>query len=73
MVGERRDTMKTLFEEAKIGKVLVKNRFVRSATWENMTTEDGHLTKKLFGIYEELAKSEVGLIITGYANVVKEE
>lgn len=65
--------MKTLFEEAKMGKILVKNRFVRSATWENMTTEDGHLTKKLFDIYEELAKSEVGLIITGYANVVKEE
>lgn len=73
MAGERIDTMKTLFEEAKIGKILVKNRFVRSATWENMTTEDDHLTKKLFDIYGELAKSEVGLIITGYANVVKEE
>ncbi|MGV8905943.1 MAG: NADH:flavin oxidoreductase [Acetobacterium sp.] len=65
--------MKKLFEKTKIGKILVKNRFVRSATWENMTTEDGYLTDKLIGVYEELAKSEVGLIITGYANVVKEE
>lgn len=65
--------MKTLFEKAKLGKILVKNRFIRSATWENMTEEDGHLTEKLFDLYEELAKSEVGLIITGYANVVKEE
>jgi 2,4-dienoyl-CoA reductase-like NADH-dependent reductase (Old Yellow Enzyme family) len=73
MAKERIDKMKTLFEEAKIGNILVKNRFVRSATWENMTTQDGHLTLKLFDIYGELAQSEVGLIITGYANVVKEE
>lgn len=65
--------MKVLFEKTIMGKIIVKNRFVRSATWENMTTEDGHLTNKLIDIYEELAKSEVGLIITGYANVVKEE
>ncbi|MFT5872027.1 MAG: 2,4-dienoyl-CoA reductase-like NADH-dependent reductase (Old Yellow Enzyme family) [Clostridium sp.] len=65
--------MKLLFEQAKLGKILLKNRFVRSATWENMTTEDGHLTKKLLDIYETLAMSEVGLLITGYANVIKEE
>lgn len=65
--------MKTLFEEANIGNIALKNRFVRSATWENMTTKDGHMTEKLYKIYEDLAKSEVGLIITGYANVVKEE
>ncbi|WP_409202802.1 NADH:flavin oxidoreductase [Vibrio sp. SS-MA-C1-2] len=51
----------------------LKNRFIRSATWENMTTEDGHMTDKLYKIYEELAQGEVGLIITGYANIVEEE
>lgn len=65
--------MKTLFEKTTMGNILVNNRFVRSATWENMATEDGHLTNELIGIYEGLAKSEIGLIITGYANVVKEE
>ncbi|TDT63585.1 NADH:flavin oxidoreductase [Fonticella tunisiensis] len=65
--------MKTLFEETKLGNIALKNRFVRSATWENMTTKDGHMTEKLYKIYEDLAKGEVGLIITGYANVVKEE
>jgi len=65
--------MKTLFEETKLGTITIKNRFVRSATWENMTTEDGHITNKLYKTYEDLAKGEVGLIITGYANVVKEE
>ncbi len=49
------------------------NRFVRSATWENKTTSEGHMTEALYTIYEELAANEVGLLITGYANIVKEE
>lgn len=65
--------MKALFEQSNIGKMQVKNRFIRSATWENMTTEDGHMTDKLYDIYEELAQGGVGLIITGYANIVIEE
>ncbi len=31
------------------------------------------MTEKLYDIYEELAKGEVGLIVTGYANIVEEE
>lgn len=38
-----------------------------------MTTEDSHLTKELYNIYENLVRSEGGLIITGYANIIKEE
>ncbi|KLV03844.1 oxidoreductase [Photobacterium aquae] len=65
--------MSTLFSAARIGSMALKNRFVRSATWENMATEDGHMTDKLYAVYEELAKGEVGLIVTGYANIVEEE
>lgn len=65
--------MSILFSEARIGNMTLKNRFVRSATWENMATEDGHMTAKLYDIYETLAKGEVGLIVTGYANIVEEE
>ncbi|MBC7004835.1 NADH:flavin oxidoreductase [Photobacterium sp. BZF1] len=65
--------MSTLFTETRIGSMTLKNRFMRSATWENMATEDGHMTDKLYAIYEELAQGEVGLIVTGYANIVEEE
>ena len=65
--------MKTLFDTTEIKGLKVKNRFVRSATWENMTTEDGHMTEGLYDVYRELAKNEVGMLITGYANIVKEE
>ena len=65
--------MNKIFDNIQIGKLDIRNRLVRSATWENMATETGHMTEKLYNIYEELADSEIGLIITGYANVVKEE
>ncbi len=65
--------LSTLFTESRIGSMALKNRFIRSATWENIATEDGHMTDKLYAIYEELAKGEVGLIVTGYANIVEEE
>ncbi len=65
--------MKKLFEETNLLGFKMKNRFIRSATWENMTTVDGHMTEELYDVYETLAKNEVGAIITGYANIVKEE
>ncbi|MFI3171352.1 MAG: NADH:flavin oxidoreductase [Eubacteriales bacterium] len=65
--------MKQLFEKTNLLGFEAKNRFIRSATWENMTTEDGHMTEALYDIYEELAKNDVGTLITGYANIVPEE
>jgi 2,4-dienoyl-CoA reductase-like NADH-dependent reductase (Old Yellow Enzyme family) len=65
--------MKTLFEQTKLGNISVPNRFVRSATWENLPTKEGYMTEELYKVYETLAKSDIGLIITGYANVVEEE
>ncbi|WP_297523237.1 NADH:flavin oxidoreductase [uncultured Clostridium sp.] len=65
--------MNRLFEKTNLLGFETKNRFVRTATWENYATKDGHMTDKLFGIYENLAKNEVGTIITGYVNIVKEE
>lgn len=64
--------MKDLFKSVKINNLDIKNAFVRSATWENLT-EDGHINERLLKIYEELAEGEIGLILTGYANIVKEE
>ncbi len=65
--------MKQLFEATSCMEFETKNRLIRSATWENMTTEDGHMTQPLYDVYEELARNEVGTLITGYANIVKEE
>ena len=65
--------MKTLFDTNKIGNMSLKNRFERSATYENLADEAGHITEELFKIYEDLAKGGVGTIITSYAFVTKDE
>ena len=60
-----------LFKPAKLGKLELKNRFIRSATWEGMCKDD-FVTDKLINLYKELAKNEVGLIITGFSHVLKD-
>ncbi len=49
----------------------IKNRFVRSATYEAMAGLDGIVQDQLCGCMEELSRGEVGLIITGHAYVTK--
>ncbi len=64
--------MRNLFGATRLKKVLLKNRFVRSATWEQMASEDGQMNDRLFAVYEDLAKGQVGLIITSYTFVARE-
>lgn len=64
--------MKSLFETVSIQSMRLANRFVRSATWEGMATEDGHVTQQLIDLMFNLAQNEVGLIITGHAYVLPE-
>jgi 2,4-dienoyl-CoA reductase-like NADH-dependent reductase (Old Yellow Enzyme family) len=57
--------MSILFEPMKLGNVEIKNRFVRSATYEGMAAETGEVTDGIIKICQQLAKGDVGLIIPG--------
>lgn len=61
--------MKSLFDQTQLGSLKLKNRFVRSATYEGMADEKGHMTDELFKVYEDLAKGGIGTIITGLTAV----
>lgn len=61
--------MTSLFEPGRIGSMTLKNRLVRSATWEGMCDADGCPTDKLIQTYETLAAGGIGLIISGYTYV----
>jgi 2,4-dienoyl-CoA reductase-like NADH-dependent reductase (Old Yellow Enzyme family) len=65
-------TMSAVFEEASIGSMVLKNRFVRSATWEGMATDEGAGTARLIELMAQLADGGVGLIISGHAYVRRE-
>jgi 2,4-dienoyl-CoA reductase-like NADH-dependent reductase (Old Yellow Enzyme family) len=64
--------MASLFEPAAIGSLKLKNRLVRSATWEGMCDPDGRPSAKLIDYYKTLVKGGIGLIITGYTYVSPE-
>lgn len=61
--------MNKLFETTTINGMTLKNRFVRSATWEGMASDDGECTPKLMALMADLAEGGVGLIITSHAYV----
>ena len=64
--------MTALFDETEIKGLKIRNRIVRSATWEGMCEPDGRPTKKLIRCNCELAAGGVGLIISGFAFVRRE-
>lgn len=57
--------MEKLWTSGRIGSMTVKNRTVRSATNDHLSTRAGELTQAWMDSYVELAKGGVGLIITG--------
>ena len=61
--------MKRLFAPIQLNHLRVKNRLVRSATWEDIATLDGSLPEETYTIYDELARGGVGTIITGFTSV----
>ena len=58
-----------LFEPMIINGMELKNRLVRSATYEGMATEKGEVTDELIKLYTKLAEGGSGLIITGLSYV----
>ncbi len=63
----RKDSI--VFTPARIGQLEIKNRLVRSATYETAATSKGEVSDFLVDLYRTLAKGGVGLIITGVAGV----
>ncbi len=61
--------MKKIFDDITVGKLNLKNRFMRSATAEKLSDKDGIPPSKLKDMYKKLAEGDIGLIVTGHAYV----
>ena len=59
----------SVFEPVSLAGMKLKNRIIRSATYEGMADEKGFPNDKLKNLYIRLAKGDVGAIITGYAAI----
>lgn len=57
------------FDPGYIGNIEIKNRLVRSATYECGATGQGEVTDVLVNLYETLARGGAGLLITGHTAV----
>ncbi len=61
--------MPSLFESTEINSLIMANRFVRSATWDGLATQDGQVTPRMTDLLVRLAEGGSGLIVTGHAFV----
>jgi 2,4-dienoyl-CoA reductase-like NADH-dependent reductase (Old Yellow Enzyme family) len=61
--------MAHLFEPIKVGGLELKNRFMRSATWDATADKAGMVTDKSVNLYERLGNSGIGLVVSGFAFV----
>ena len=68
-VKEEKSTVSEVFEKVSLNHLTLKNRLVRSATWEGIGRNDGSLPEEAYDIYRELAKGGIGAIITGFTSV----
>lgn len=60
-----------IFDSTVISSIEVKNRIIRSATHDGLADKNGAPSDELIRKYENMAKNDVGVIITGYAGVSK--
>jgi 2,4-dienoyl-CoA reductase-like NADH-dependent reductase (Old Yellow Enzyme family) len=61
--------MSALFEKTEINGMSLPNRFIRSATWDGLASDDGACTQAMIDLVARLSKGGVGMIITGHAYI----
>lgn len=61
-----------LFEQARLGPCLLKNRIIRSAAFEGMADQQGYPLPEYRQLYRELAVGGAGGIITGFVYISPE-
>lgn len=64
--------MNILFQPWEMGNLQIRNRIVRSATDETLSTDDGAPTQGLIDVLVDLARGRVGLIVAGTAYISHE-
>jgi 2,4-dienoyl-CoA reductase-like NADH-dependent reductase (Old Yellow Enzyme family) len=64
--------LKTAFTPTFVGNLELKNRFIRSATWDGMAGDNGEVTPKQINFYKPLAAGGTAMLTSGYTFVSPE-
>ncbi|MBQ9389399.1 MAG: NADH:flavin oxidoreductase [Synergistaceae bacterium] len=64
---------KKIFETVNLHNLTMKNRLIRSATWEGIADFDGSISDEAYEIYRELAHGGVGAVIVGFTDVSQDD
>jgi 2,4-dienoyl-CoA reductase-like NADH-dependent reductase (Old Yellow Enzyme family) len=64
-----KNKLKTAFTPTFIGEIELKNRFIRSATWDGMAGESGEISPWQMHLYQTLADGGTALLTSGYTFV----
>jgi 2,4-dienoyl-CoA reductase-like NADH-dependent reductase (Old Yellow Enzyme family) len=59
-----------LFDKTAIKSLEIGNRAIRSATWEGAADSLGFVTDRVVDIYDNLARGDIGLIVSGFQYVM---
>lgn len=62
-----------IFESVSMNHMTVKNRLIRSATWEGIADFDGSISDEAYEIYRELSHGGVGAVIVGFTDVSQDD
>jgi 2,4-dienoyl-CoA reductase-like NADH-dependent reductase (Old Yellow Enzyme family) len=68
---KQEENMKTLFDVTKLGKITLKNRFIRVAIHEKLP--GGQIDDNICETYKNLAQGGIGTIVTGFTLVDETE
>jgi 2,4-dienoyl-CoA reductase-like NADH-dependent reductase (Old Yellow Enzyme family) len=60
-----------IFKPVVLGNIAIKNKVIRTATFEGMADENGFPTEAYESLYMNLAGNNIGAIITGFSYISK--
>ena len=58
-----------IFETVTLHNLTMKNRLIRSATWEGLASFDGSISDEAYDIYREVAQGGIGAVIVCFTDV----
>jgi 2,4-dienoyl-CoA reductase-like NADH-dependent reductase (Old Yellow Enzyme family) len=64
--------MSKLFEPSLLAGLSIRNRSIRSATWEGLADQEGFVRPELIQMLAGLARGGVGMVVAGYLHVSPE-